>query len=106
MKKRPLIGFLVIVIFMVFISGCVDKTPNNTNLKTDNQQLTSQNNSTNSSGAVCPTCNGTGTIACYNITTGAKTCGGTGIVPSGATCPVCRGTGVLICPKCNGTGQV
>jgi DnaJ-class molecular chaperone len=106
MKKSPFIGFMVLVIVIVFISGCVDQTPNNTNYKTDNQQLTGQNSNTNTSGAICTRCNGTGTITCYNIKNGAKTCNGTGILQSGATCPVCSGTGVIICPKCNGTGQI
>lgn len=105
MGNRPLAGFLVIIILMVGISGCVQQTSPNTNYKTGNSQVNDQNNTTN----VCPSCNGTGTVSCYNTTTGAATCGGTGIIQSGpkkgSPCTACGGTGVVICPKCNGTGQ-
>ncbi len=48
--------------------------------------------------STCPTCGGNGWVRCSN-------CGGSGFLPGNVVCPACGGRGTVVCSTCGGSGQ-
>lgn len=105
-------------------SGCVgEKHDFNGNIKgekgyiwkdyedtTDSSLNTETEDQSTSNSKICPECDGTGVVECYNYKRDVESCAGTGRVTGGDTegtkCRICDGTGQITCPKCDGTGKI